>query len=617
MFFDSISFDESISNHCFTCPDVNNGNVKIKIQHKGKVFYIENLDCDRFCLLNLLDKIRATGINAPCLKLAYKEPFSGCIIQVEEDWDLVDISKYIPAYKEVDFFVEEVDCLVSTENPLVPPPEYDPPTIEICTEDEDSCTDSLVDEDYMLDDEEIPFNNARLKRKAGSDNVQELVNVEQESRQDVDEQSQQFDTQYYNNVEFEEGEHFPQPEYDMFHNDWQFRNEDADDEHEEGDGGDVQDVNEAENEVGGAENQDGDSELSRYDPEPTGELGDSDISEAESLRSLHSSDTDDDNIRHPVFYKEKDMNNPVFQKGMLFDTTPTLRKAIREYSIIHRKKIRLVVNDRWRIRAKCQEPCKWLVYASRFKKKEETMQIKTLVDKHVKCRPAFTNHNIKAPWLAKHYLEHIRSNPLWPFSAFIEQVKRDFGVKVSRSQVYNARSIGNQLVSGTHKKQYALLYRYCLEIKEKMPGSVMSIFIDPKSHSEPDPRFLRIYTCLAPLRKGFLTTCRPILGLDGCFLKGPYPGQLLSATGIDANNGIYPMAWAVVEKETKDTWIWFLEKLCLDIGVDQDTTNFTFMCDQQKVSIILHKCLSLVPCYIHFYLVIFFFVINIFYILCL
>ncbi|GKB15557.1 hypothetical protein Tco_0849480 [Tanacetum coccineum] len=36
---------------------------------------------------------------------------------------------------------------------------------------------------------------------------------------------------------------------------------------------------------------------------------------------------------------------------------------------------------------------------------------------------------------------------------------------------------------------------------------------------------------------GFKEGLRELLGLDGCFMKGQYPGQLLTAVGIDANHG--------------------------------------------------------------------------------
>ncbi|GJT00946.1 FAR1-related sequence 10 [Tanacetum coccineum] len=56
---------------------------------------------------------------------------------------------------------------------------------------------------------------------------------------------------------------------------------------------------------------------------------------------------------------------------------------------------------------------------------------------------------------------------------------------------------------------------------------------------------------------------RDLFGLDGCFIKGQYPGQLLIAVGIDANHGIYPLAYAIVETEKTSSWSWFLT--CLGI----------------------------------------------------
>lgn len=57
------------------------------------------------------------------------------------------------------------------------------------------------------------------------------------------------------------------------------------------------------------------------------------------------------------------------------------------------------------------------------------------------------------------------------------------------------------------------------------------------------------------------------MGLDGTFLKGPHPGVLLTVVGIDANNGICPMANAVMEGENKSTWRWFIKYLMADISI--------------------------------------------------
>lgn len=50
-----------------------------------------------------------------------------------------------------------------------------------------------------------------------------------------------------------------------------------------------------------------------------------------------------------------------------------------------------------------------------------------------------------------------------------------------------------------------------------------------------------------------LEGCKPMIGLDGCFLKWQFKGQLLAIVGRDGNNNIYPIAFAVIEVETKNS----------------------------------------------------------------
>jgi hypothetical protein len=83
-------------------------------------------------------------------------------------------------------------------------------------------------------------------------------------------------------------------------------------------------------------------------------------------------------------------------------------------------------------------------------------------------------------------------------------------------------------------------------------------------------------------KAAFATTCRPLIGLDACFLKGDFGGQLISAVGKDGNNKMMPIAFAVVEAETKDSWKWFI-KLLLDDLQSIHHKVYGFISDQQKV----------------------------------
>ena len=80
-------------------------------------------------------------------------------------------------------------------------------------------------------------------------------------------------------------------------------------------------------------------------------------------------------------------------------------------------------------------------------------------------------------------------------------------------------------------------------------------------------------------------------GLDGCFIKLYTGAQILAATGRDANNNMYPIAFVVVPKEDKANWCWFLTQLKYALGGEEGQFGrYTFMSDRQKVC----ACLAIV-----------------------
>ena len=53
--------------------------------------------------------------------------------------------------------------------------------------------------------------------------------------------------------------------------------------------------------------------------------------------------------------------------------------------------------------------------------------------------------------------------------------------------------------------------------------------------------------------------------MDRTHLYGKYKGKLLIAMATDANNEIFPLAFAVVDDETRASWGWFLS--CLQTAI--------------------------------------------------
>ncbi|KAF6154276.1 hypothetical protein GIB67_026732 [Kingdonia uniflora] len=79
---------------------------------------------------------------------------------------------------------------------------------------------------------------------------------------------------------------------------------------------------------------------------------------------------------------------------------------------------------------------------------------------------------------------------------------------------------------------------------------------------------------------GFVKGCRPILGLDGYFLKGKYGGVCLSVLSLDANNGLFPIGVYMCRTECKESWLDFLAKI--EPYLSAHPEKLTFISDRQK-----------------------------------
>ena len=71
-----------------------------------------------------------------------------------------------------------------------------------------------------------------------------------------------------------------------------------------------------------------------------------------------------------------------------------------------------------------------------------------------------------------------------------------------------------------------------------MSNENSSVELDCVKNKEGFDVFNRFYVCFDVLRKTWKNNCRPLIGVDGCFLKSKLKGQLLVALGRDADMNI-------------------------------------------------------------------------------
>ncbi|KAL4039420.1 hypothetical protein IC575_003072 [Cucumis melo] len=122
------------------------------------------------------------------------------------------------------------------------------------------------------------------------------------------------------------------------------------------------------------------------------------------------------------------------------------------------------------------------------------------------------------------------------------------------------------------EESYNLLRRYGEALKFTNSGTIFHMELE-------DDRFFKyLFMAVGACVRGFLNCIRPVIVMDGTFLKNKYRGQLIVAVCLDGNNQIYPLAFGVVDRETDDSIQWFLEKLKGAIG---EVPNLGFVTDRK------------------------------------
>ena len=299
-----------------------------------------------------------------------------------------------------------------------------------------------------------------------------------------------------------------------------------------------------------------------------------------NVERMAVSSCDEDDSTYPEFNEYIDMENPQFRMGMVFSSAAVFREAVRQHAITQQRGIRLKKNHSDKIKWVCSDGCDWKCYGIK-QQRSSNIQIKTICNTHT-CSPTWVQKQINSSWLARSYEHEVRMNPSWPLQAFHAKLVNDLKCNISETMAYRALRKAKETIIGKHEEEFSKLYLYANEVKKVMPTSTIKLMTEPAGNGLEERRFKRFYVMLGPLKEGFLEGCRPLIGLDGCHLKGPFGGILLTAVATDPNEGMYPLAWAHVEAENNSSWDWFLGLIKADLSIENSGT-YTFISDRQKV----------------------------------
>jgi hypothetical protein len=262
---------------------------------------------------------------------------------------------------------------------------------------------------------------------------------------------------------------------------------------------------------------------------------------------------------------------------MKFSGRGEFKKAVEKYALAIKRVIKFPKNDLKRLRAKCAWPnCPWYILLANTTR-TEGWQVSAFRDIHA-CPERRDNSLVTGKRIAENFETSIITNPGWKIEHMKQTVQEQMHANVSISKCKRAKSIMMHKLLDSRKGQYARLFDYQEELLRSNPGSIVVVKLHPDNT---DSVFMRMYICFDACKRGFLAGCRKVVGLDGCFFKGPTTGELLCAIGRDANNQMYPIAWAVVEKETTESWDWFCDLFFRDLHIGGGE-GWVIISDQQK-----------------------------------
>ena len=156
-------------------------------------------------------------------------------------------------------------------------------------------------------------------------------------------------------------------------------------------------------------------------------------------------------------------------------------------------------------------------------------------------------------------MNHVQNGPFYPVKEICIQIKNIFGVDISYNKAWHARRAAIDNVYEDWPSSIFQLPQYMKELHMRNPGTAIAWRYYRESGSIKFV-FDYVFWAFAPVIQAF-QHMQPVICVDGTHMRGPYKSKMLTAVGINADNRYLPLAFALVDKESNESWGWFMTQL--------------------------------------------------------
>ncbi|XP_010533118.1 PREDICTED: uncharacterized protein LOC104808957 [Tarenaya hassleriana] len=322
-------------------------------------------------------------------------------------------------------------------------------------------------------------------------------------------------------------------------------------------------INTDEDDENSDEEKDHMRDVAIFDPETE------DIIDSEHLMNYSMSDANSGSVENLVASWKRCITGV----GQEFESVVEFRDALQKYAIACRFGYRLRKNESNRACGVCLiGGCPWKIYAS-WVPSESVFKIKKFSKRHTCGGESWKSAHPKKNWVVSIIKERLQENPNQKTKSIADAILQDFGIELSYCTIRRGIDEARGGIHSSFKEAYKYLPRFVSKVMEANPGSLIDLVVGE------DGRFQRLFLSFQSCIHGFQSGCRPLLFLDAIPFKSRYHEVLLTASALDGDDGVLPVAFALVDIETGETWRWFLEQLRLAIP---SSRTLTFVSDREK-----------------------------------
>ena len=262
----------------------------------------------------------------------------------------------------------------------------------------------------------------------------------------------------------------------------------------------------------------------------------------------------------------EDPNVEDIEKDQLYKNRDVLKTALSLYAIKNNFQYKVHKSCMRELHLLCTDPsCKWSLRASRITK-TDVFQIRRYYHIHT-CSLNYhmgdhhqASSNLVADVIKGKFL-NIKT--IYTPGDIRKDMMDNYGVSMSYDKAYRSREKALEMIRGKPDESYAKLPKYLHMIKVTNPGSVTDFVTNS------DGNFKYMYMALAASIQGWIH-CKPIVVVDGTYLTSTHKGTLITACTMDANEQIFPLAFAIVDSENNLAYEWFFKNFKTTFGERED-----------------------------------------------